>query len=140
MEDGETIRPLSFGFVTEDGDGLYVIVDDADRSLANPWVVENVLPHIDKYPITASCRFKHAEIGPLVRRWIDKFAPDPEFWADYCSYDWVVLCQLFGMMVDLPDGWPMFCNDIQQEALRLGVNDLPQGEDDHNAYRDALTT
>lgn len=38
----------------------------------------------------------------------------PEFYADYCSYDWVVFCWLFGKMIDLPKGWPMYCNDIQQ--------------------------
>jgi len=37
-----------------------------------------------------------------------------EFYADYCSYDWVVFCWLFGKMIDLPKGFPMYCNDIQQ--------------------------
>lgn len=37
-----------------------------------------------------------------------------EFYADYCSYDWVVFCWLFGKMIDLPKGFPMYCNDIEQ--------------------------
>lgn len=37
-----------------------------------------------------------------------------EFYADYCSYDWVVFCWLFGKMINLPPVFPMFCNDIQQ--------------------------
>lgn len=36
------------------------------------------------------------------------------FYADYCSYDWVVFCWLFGKMIDLPRGFPMYCNDLQQ--------------------------
>lgn len=47
--------------------------------------------------------------------------PNPEFWADYCSYDWVVFCWLFGKMIDLPKGFPMYCNDIQQ-LLRQKAN------------------
>ncbi len=43
----------------------------------------------------------------------DKFGR-PEFWAYYADYDWVVLCQLFGTMMDLPAHWPMFCMDIKQ--------------------------
>lgn len=38
----------------------------------------------------------------------------PEFWADYGAYDWVVICSLFGTMMDLPKGYPMFCRDLQQ--------------------------
>jgi hypothetical protein len=39
---------------------------------------------------------------------------NPEFYADYCNYDWVVFCWLFGKMKDLPKGFPYCCNDIQQ--------------------------
>lgn len=37
-----------------------------------------------------------------------------EFYADYCNYDWVVFCWLFGKMKDLPKGYPYYCNDTQQ--------------------------
>lgn len=30
------------------------------------------------------------------------------------DYDWVVLCQLYGTMMDLPKGWPMYCRDVKQ--------------------------
>jgi hypothetical protein len=39
---------------------------------------------------------------------------EPEFWADYASYDWVALCQIFGTMMEKPDGWPAWCRDVQQ--------------------------
>ena len=66
--------------------------------------------------------------------------PQPEIWADYGSYDWVAVCQLFGKMIYLPDGMPMYINDIQQEARRLGMseNGLPEQETGaHNALEDA---
>lgn len=38
----------------------------------------------------------------------------PEFYAYYASYDWVVFCWLFGRMVNLPKGFPMYCRDLKQ--------------------------
>jgi hypothetical protein len=38
----------------------------------------------------------------------------PEFYAYYADYDWVVFCSLFGRMVDLPSGFPMYCKDLKQ--------------------------
>jgi len=38
----------------------------------------------------------------------------PEFYAYYADYDWVVFCSLFGRMIDLPKGWPMYCKDLKQ--------------------------
>jgi hypothetical protein len=40
----------------------------------------------------------------------------PEFWADYADYDWVLFCSLFGRMIDLPKGFPMYCRDLKQVA------------------------
>lgn len=45
---------------------------------------------------------------------IDPVRGNPEFYAYYADYDWVVFCWLFGKMMDLPTGFPMFCNDLKQ--------------------------
>ena len=42
-----------------------------------------------------------------------KYYETPQFYADYCNYDWVVFCWLFGKMIDLPKGFPMYCNDLK---------------------------
>lgn len=61
-----------------------------------------------------------------------------EIWAYYADYDWVVFCQLFGTMMDLPKGFPKYCRDIKQECDRLGNPELPkQGKGEHNALADA---
>lgn len=39
---------------------------------------------------------------------------EPEFYAYYADYDWVVFCSLFGRMIDLPKGFPMYCIDLKQ--------------------------
>lgn len=36
-----------------------------------------------------------------------------EFYTYYGAYDWVVFCWLFGKMIDLPKGFPMFSRDLK---------------------------
>ena len=57
----------------------------------------------------------------------DKFKP--EFYGYYSDYDWVVLCWLFGKMIDLPKGFPMHCNDLKQildERAKRWLGNIPQ--------------
>jgi hypothetical protein len=63
---------------------------------------------------------------------------DPEFWGFYADYDWVLLCQLFGTMMELPEGWPRYCRDVKQEADRLRLR-LPKPTIgiEHHALHDA---
>lgn len=73
-----------------------------------------------------------------IRHQLKDGSPKPEIWAYYADYDWVAFCQLFGTMMDLPKGFPMYCRDIKQECDRLGNPKLPsQGEGEHNALEDA---
>lgn len=70
---------------------------------------------------------------------LDDNMPSPEVWAYYADYDWVVFCQLFGTMMDLPNGFPMYCRDLKQEADRFGVDlsaTVPQ-RNEHHALADA---
>lgn len=69
----------------------------------------------------------------------DASASPVELWADYAAYDHVALCQLWGRMIDLPAGVPMFTSDVQQEAARLNLRELlpAQHIGEHNALEDA---
>jgi hypothetical protein len=133
MEDGETIELLSIGMVREDGVQLYAEADWADHSHANDWVRANVLPHLqgDK------ALMERTQMRQAILRFV---GPNPEFWAWYASYDWVVLCQLFGRMADLPSTWPQYVNDLRQyvehvdRAIRLP---LQAQETVHHALTDA---
>ncbi len=59
----------------------------------------------------------------------------------WCSgYDFVVLCQIFGGMMDLPAGWPHYIKDFQCLLDERGIsdNELPQQQAGlHNALADA---
>lgn len=141
MEDGKSIELLSLALVREDARELYLVNTSADRSRANPWVRENVIPQLDQLPPdsvigTIFAHVPHSDIGPLVQNFIER--ETPEFWGYYAAYDWVALCQCFGAMVNLPKGYPMFCRDLIQEAKRTGNPDLPpQGKGEHHALLDA---
>lgn len=74
----------------------------------------------------------------LRKFWLEPEIEKPEFWAYYADYDWVVFCQLFGTMMDLPQGFPMYCKDIKQLCDDLGNPELPKQEyGEHNALADA---
>lgn len=46
----------------------------------------------------------------------------PEFYGYYADYDWVVFCWLFGRMMDLPKGFPMYCIDLKQMLNELAAS------------------
>lgn len=123
---------LSLALVAEDGRELYLVNVDAPLELANDWVKTNVIPHLGepRVPIRG--------IAWRVKNFIGSESGKPEFWGYYADYDWVVFCQLFGTMIDLPEGWPMYCRDIKQLCDSLGNTELPaQSSTEHNALNDA---
>lgn len=68
---------------------------------------------------------------------------DTEFYGYYADYDWVVFCQLFGRMVDLPEGFPYYCRDLKQTMDELGLDgdwkktNCPDPVNEHHALVDA---
>ncbi len=132
IEDGHTIDLMSIGLIREDGLVYYAECAECDLSRASDWVKSNVIPHL-RGGITIAPR-------ALIAAEIIRFAEEkPEFWAYYADYDWVALCQLYGTMMQLPNGWPMYCRDIKQLCDSLGNPKLPpQKGAEHNALSDAL--
>jgi len=66
-----------------------------------------------------------------------EWQPQPELWADYAAYDHVALAQLWGRMISLPKGIPMWTADLQQELVRRGVEPPPRPHREHDALEDA---
>lgn len=157
LEDGRTIELISIGMVAEDGRELYLVNRDAPwrRIKKDEWLMANVVPKLPQ---------PHGDwINHMPKRWpIDFHSPavrdkaairdavqsfllgnpatcaDIELWADYAAYDHVVLAQLFGRMIYLPPGVPMFTHDLRQELRRLGDPPMPeQPAGLHNALDDA---
>lgn len=133
IDNGQTIDLISVGMVREDNKSYYAESADCDLSKASLWVSQNVIPSLRG---GAARKPRHQ----IAREIVEFCGREPELWAYFADYDWVAVCQLFGRMMDLPKGWPMFCLDVQQ--LRYLSNDkgeLPTLEGNaHNALDDAI--
>lgn len=162
LEDGKTIELISIGMVTDDGDEYYAVNDDAPwrRIRSHTWLMANVVPQLPQphgdwrnhMPSRWLFDRRNIHVHPRARiaRDVAQFLLDArrrnesgrpiELWADYAAYDHVALAQLFGPMIELPIGVPMFTHDLQHELSRLGASDsdLPkQTAGLHNALADA---
>lgn len=129
------VQLISIGIVSESGATLYLVSADFKDEDCSDWVKENVLPHLGGY-----FRGTLEAIGASVKQWVNEIGggSKPEFWGYYADYDWVVFAQMFGTMMDLPEGWPMYCRDIKQLCDSLGNPELPkQTSTEHNALADA---
>jgi hypothetical protein len=160
LEDGRTIELISIGIVAEDGREYYAVNRGAPwkRIADHQWLVENVARYLPRLHGDAricgqrSNRLALDFADPAFRsrrviaeevRGFLLADGKPELWAWYCAYDHVVLAQLFGRMLDLPDGIPMWTNDLRSLAYLNGDPDLsvvPHPGQEHNALADAQWT
>lgn len=157
IENGKTIDLVSIGIIAEDGREFYAQNFDCDFLEASAWVEDNVYPHLLRFDaekmspldVLSSTQcvpippwYLHMTIGRALVGWIGSnqlLGPDKvELWGYYADYDHVALCQLFGTMMDLPKGFPMYTQDIKQLCDSLGNPKLPnQGKGEHHALADA---
>ena len=165
IEKPNTINLISIGIVSEEGDSYYAVCSDfnAETAWNNGWIRENVLKTIfkDFLKIEASNdvtstdgKFTLANFQVLksiyslttstIKKEILAFIePNPTFYAYYSAYDWVVFCWIFGRMIDLPEGYPMYCYDLKTMMDREGLDTawknkmVPEGDNEHNALADA---
>lgn len=76
----------------------------------------------------------------------EHYYAQPTFVGYYCDYDWVLFCSLFGTMMNLPPGFPMYCRDLKQtfDEIQKQIpknikeySEYPQEVNEHNALDDA---
>jgi len=159
-EKPHTIDLISIGIVCEDGREYYAISKDfyLKEVWKDDWLRENVLfpiyiKHVhgdmrNHVPFSRSaikgvlCSFgkTNTSIAEEIKAFTDN---NPEFYGYYADYDWVVFCWLFGRMIDLPNGYPMYCIDLKQMMDDRGLDkewkkaNCPDPEGEHNALIDA---
>lgn len=129
---GKPIQLVSIGIVSEDGRLFYRISGEFKAIDASKWVQDNVLNKLEMD--LPRCTLK--KIADDLREFVGD--GKPEFWGYYADYDWVVFCQIFGAMIDLPKGWPMYCRDLKQWSDELGAPKLESPKGEHNALADAV--
>jgi hypothetical protein len=156
LEDGRTIDLISIGIVGEDGSEYYAVNRRAPwgRIRKNPWLMENVWPHLPRYQGDARMFYGdkldyHSGLfrTPIqIRDGVEMFLLGPkdspvrdvELWAWYSAYDHVALAQLWGRMGQIPRGVPWWTNDLQQLAGGRDLEQLvPRSGGEHHALADA---
>ena len=143
LEDGSTIDLISIAFVAEDGREYYAVNKDADwsRISYDKWLTENVTSQLAHY--TEPEWKPKAQIAEEVLAFLLAGEGRPELWAWYSAYDHVAYAQLWGKMIDLPEGLPMYTNDVKSllhwALPRVQDRDgFPaQAEGEHDALADA---
>jgi hypothetical protein len=159
-ENGVLVRPISVGFVCEDGRELYLINAEQDLSLfaednergeflraevlpflpimkgrLDPYVWDTAHPDYEKHV------FSRAAMRAQILTFMQASKGMPELWANYAVYDMICLNQLWGSMRDKDPILPWYCNDLQQMLRSYVINpaSLPQQHPGtlHNALGDA---
>jgi hypothetical protein len=122
------IFPISLGIVSEDGRTLYVEFEGASEfARGTDWLDKNVSPHLSGKELPID------KIERLIREFIGNEKCD--FLAKYGAYDWVLLCQIFGSLMAIPENWPWYYT----ETVLLNLPEVEPEGAVHNALGDALT-
>lgn len=134
VEDGKTIDLISIGIVAEDGRVYYAqSAEFLEHGKPNEWVQQHVIPCLGPDWIERDTILHDilAFINPAT-------FGTPELWGYYSAYDHVAFCQLFGTMMDLPDGFPWITYDLRQWLDSHFLNAICQPDDaPHHALEDA---
>lgn len=170
---------ISIGIVSEDGREYYAVSNEYNSNDADDWVKQNVLFKIHSEYIPRDVRVglhtnsivkwkvPNAKSNKQIAQEVFNFCTNDtltiekakqynvtydniEFYGYYSDYDWVLFCSLFGRMIDLPKGFPMYCKDLKQmideenkysmDVYNRSFKDyvgFPKQENEHNALDDA---
>jgi hypothetical protein len=138
--DVPTIDLISIGFVSEDEDAqeeFYAISSEFNihSAVKSDFLRQNVLGQL---PPKNEWK-PRLNIKEEILDFLKPTKEDPvQLWGYYADYDHVALCWLFGRMIDLPKGMPMYTMDLKQLAVHLGNPRLPkQKSGEHDALADA---
>jgi len=152
IERPNQIDLISIGLVCEDGREYYSISTEYNYYKASDWVKENVILPMYLQEVNGDNRnrFDVAFFQRSYGRTLLQIRKDlldfiqvtkyekPEFWGYYSDYDWVVFCWIFGKMIDLPKGYPMYCNNLQQLYDNNDIEVvITEQKNEHNALDDA---
>lgn len=160
---------ISIGIVDENNKEFYRINANCNFTHADSWVQENVMkpmgitlePSLDGNGMATVIDCLHPDneygwacVDDLHSKWVTKPVlvtelkeyidnckddKSPVFYTFYGAYDWVIFCSIFGRMIDLPEGYPMYTRDLKQTLDEMGLDPTKfmKDGDYHNALGDA---
>lgn len=157
---------ISIGIVCENGRNQEWLSREYNYNDAGQWVRENVILPLYKETVRGDNRNRydienfHKHYGKPNNRIANEvmnfcggtslstifypaYEKDISFYGYYSDYDWVLFCSLFGRMIDLPKGFPMYCIDLKQMMDERELTkewkkeNCPDPEKEHSAIEDA---
>lgn len=120
-----SIQLISIGIVAEDGRSYSAISNEYRYEDASQWVKDNVIMplyrntvhgdrrnYVDVHNFHKFYGISNEAIADGIREFVCPFSAT--LYGYYSAYDHVLLASLFGTMMDLPNGIPMYTIDLQQ--------------------------
>lgn len=131
---------ISIGCITDSKDAFYAEFTDYDKSQCDEWIEENVISKLmlqeegihQHYNYSNPLGFGVASLVTIkgerdriikeFRIWLNKQSSKSndkiQFVSDVCHYDFVLLIDLFGDALSLPDMISPVCHDINSDIAR----------------------
>lgn len=109
---------LSLALVPAEGPWFYAVFNDVELTELNPWLQENVVPHLplsdaqlSNLPPGEYVTGSRSEILLRLHTYLAGF-DSIVMWADVPAYDWVLFCELFGGAFGLPKNIHYIVRDL----------------------------
>lgn len=125
LHQGTTL--ISLGIISEDGRTFYAEFTGYDKTQVTSWIQENVIENLIFKTLQmepcADVDYKNRSVEVLGREyfvkarlaeWLRQF-DSIQFVSDVCHYDFVLLAELFGGALKLPENVSAACHDINQD-------------------------
>lgn len=125
LHQGTTL--ISLGIISEDGRTFYAEFTGYDKTQVTSWIQENVIENLLFKTLQmepcADVDYKNRSVEVLGREyfvkarlaeWLRQF-DSIQFVSDVCHYDFVLLAELFGGALKLPENVSAACHDINQD-------------------------
>lgn len=121
---------ISIGLISEDRRSFYAELTDYDKKQCNDWIKENVIDNLVSSKLESDKKYipnyhigTKDNISAALGNWFRQFE-NVELVSDVCHYDMVLLIDLFGGAINLPQNVCPNCYDINQDIARYYNIDL----------------
>ena len=137
---------ISFGACDANvtGKNFYRELSDYDENQVDNWIQENVLAYIGRDADNPA--ISRGQLRVELEEWLSSYNEQIIMWGDFLAYDWILLCELWGGALYVPDYIHYIPRDIctlleakgvDPDVNRVGFAGLLNSYPLHHALGDA---
>lgn len=127
---------ISLGCVTEDGRQFYAELIDYDQDQVDEWIKENVISKLhlrdlqnseygfedhSKFPRLIEAKGPKDFVRMALGSWLADY-DQVEMWGDVLAYDWMLMCNLFGGAMNMPENIYYIPFDVATLLKAAGID------------------